>query len=474
MLKNPNVKLFVDEKEIVPNAYLQIVEKKNLSPAVYKGISYPVEMEIIEWKQRVHKDFSLCDSSGIELFATESSVRTNGYNISFVIKSDLIRELDNDNRLILTDGLDRSLDNPIKEARFVARDYIRSKKAAEYKNRVEYWKSEKIYPYSEKKNLTAIELAERQVFDIIGVNVEEYLPSFRNADLKSKEFTFRLLAQAIKSNPESLQLIISEVLNLKQDELNELADLLRRTPLTSIIKSAKVVANRLDFLKSLEDLLFSPDTKKSLLERDQLHRILEHEAWIFDENFSLSASEATLEEVLQLHINKLGKRFDDDSPVYREGQKQGRVDLMLSLANRPRTEDLDYLVVELKRPSQKINSEVLGQIKSYAFAVSNDSRFDKNRTRWKFIVVSNEMDDYAMREAEQRDRPRGQVYTDDKFHLEVWAFTWSEILQAARARLEFINKSLQITVDREHATEYLIKTYKKYIPDSVKQFSGTI
>ncbi len=473
LLKNPNVKLYIDGTEIAPDAYLKVVDRKTLSSIIYNDVTYTVDMEIVEWKQQVSKDISLCDSSGIELHTVENLIRTAGYIITIIIKSDFIRELDKENRLILVDGLDHSLDKTILEAKEYARDYIRARKASEHKRRVERWKADHIYPYQDNDYPSAIEQAERQVFDIIGVNVEDYLPSFEASDLKAKKFTFTLLAQAIKSNPESLQYIISEVLNLKKEEQEDLADLLKRTPLTNVIKCAKVVANRLDFLTGLENLLFDKDTKKTLLERDQLHKILEHEAWIFDENFALAASEATLEEVLKLHLNELGKRCDDDTPVYREGERQGRVDLMLSLAIRPRNEDLDFLVVELKRPSQKINNVILGQIQSYAFAVSKDQRFDKNKTRWKFIVVSNEMDEYAERATEQRDRPKGQFYIDDKYNIEVWAFTWAEILRNARIRLEFINKSLQINVKRENATEYLIKAYEKYIPDSVKQASLT-
>ena len=157
--------------------------------------------------------------------------------------------------------------------------------------------------------MSPIEIAERQVFDIIGVNVEDFLPDFENADVNSKKFTFRLLAQAIRNNPESLQTIITEVLNLKKEHQEELAELLTKTDLVSIIKSAKTVTNRLDFLTGLENLLFDKETKADLLERDQLHKILENEAWIFDENFTLSVSEAKLEEVLKIHLAKLGREI---------------------------------------------------------------------------------------------------------------------------------------------------------------------
>ena len=100
--------------------------------------------------------------------------------------------------------------------------------------------------------------------------------------------------------------------------------------------------------------VFDKETKKALLERGQLHKILEKEAWIFHEEFALAGSEQRLEEVLQKHIALLGERSDSSEPVLLSDGKQGRVDLLLHKAVQPRAGEYDYLVVELKRPSTKI------------------------------------------------------------------------------------------------------------------------
>src|SRR5690606_37811903 len=131
-------------------------------------------------------------------------------------------------------------------------------------------------------------------------------------------------------------------------------------------------------------------------------KILEKEAWLFGEEFALAGSELPLEEVLDKHLGKLGKRADDAPVEVGEG-KTGRIDLMLHKVVQPRTGEYDYLVIELKRPSQKINSEVLGQIESYAMAVASDERFQGVKAQWTFVAVSNELDDYAKAKVTQRD-----------------------------------------------------------------------
>lgn len=464
LTKNPSVSICVNGTILDPIDYFTVPFSQSLEDAVDEaGIHYPAVMDILDWKQSVERGMCLCDPSGIELHTIDPKLHAKGINYTIHVKCGLFPLLAKENRLILEE-LDPAVDSLIMQAKNHARSYFRRRKAEEQAGIVAQWKAEQIYPFEDKEDLSPIEIAERQVFDIIGVNVEDYLPSFDTADQAQKKFTFRLLAQAIATNPESLQSIISEVLGLKKEDQDALADLLKKTDLASVIKSAKTVSDRMNFLVGLQNLLFDKDTKASLLERDQLHKILEREAWIFDENFSLTLSEARLEEVLQTHLRLLGKRCDDDSPVVRENGNQGRVDLMFSLTNQPREGQIDHLVVELKRPSKKIDQEVISQIQSYAFAVAEDLRFDKTTTHWKFIVVSNEMDSFAEHQCHRRDNPVGRIFVDEDNRIEIWALTWTSIIHDAETRLQFINKQLKYSADRESSKAYLSSKYERYIP----------
>lgn len=432
-----------------------------------------VAVSIIEWNIQTDRVLHLCDASGIALHELQAGtqIRAPGFHFTAYIKSDHFRELDKTNQLGLAE-LHPDVQTIIKVARGKIKEHFRRRLVEDQSKIVERWKEEKIYPYEDSPNLDPVESAERQVFDILAVNVQSYLPSFDDADIKSKKFTFRLLAQAVRENPESVQKIIGEVLGLKKDEQDELAELLQKTSLSSIISSAKIVANRLNFLDGLEHLLFDRENKKKLLERDQLHKILENEAWLFDEEFSLAGSELRLEEVLNKHLDKLGLRMDDPDPVEVGEGKTGRIDLMLHKVIKPRAGEYDYLIVELKRPSKKIDDEVLTQIKKYAMAVAKDERFRDIRTRWKFVAVSNDLDDFAKSEASQRDRQRGMVYDNGELNITVWARTWADVINDARARLHFVNKQLAYEVDQDSAKAYLKKAHAKFIPDTAEMRDG--
>ncbi|MBE2898077.1 hypothetical protein HPC37_04370 [Pasteurellaceae bacterium 20609_3] len=78
-----------------------------------------------------------------------------------------------------------------------------------------------------------------------------------------------------------MEKILTEVLNLSGEDRETLSRLLDNTTLSSIIKASKVVADRLNLIRGLEELLFDRNNKKALLERDQLHKILERKLGFF-------------------------------------------------------------------------------------------------------------------------------------------------------------------------------------------------
>ena len=433
------------------------------------GRRVAVDVSVIEWNIPAERVLYLCDAKGVSLDEVPAgqTIKARGFNFTAYIKSEFFRELDLTNQLGLPD-LHPDVQTILKVAKNKIKEHFRLRLLEKQGMVVDRWKKEHIYPYEDKPNLDPIEVAERQVFDILAVNVESYLPSFEDSDEKSKKFTFRLLAQAIRENPDSVQEIIGEVLGLKKADQDDLAELLTKTSLSSIISSAKIVANRLDFLNGLETLLFDKENKQKLLERDQLHKILDNESWLFHEEFALAGSEQRLEEVLNIHLDKLGKREDDPEPVEVGEGKTGRVDLLLHKAIQPRTGEYDYLVVELKRPSKKIDDEVLTQIKKYAAAVAGDERFRDVPTRWTFLAISNDMDAFAKSEANQRNRPRGMVSDIPDLNITVWIKTWAEVINDARSRLHFLNAQLAYQADSDSSKAYLNKAHAKFIPSNMQ------
>ncbi|EHN8808649.1 ATP-binding protein [Enterobacter hormaechei] len=464
----PHKKLFYDNAYITPSDVWLDKKEYNLGDIEIESAQENVSVSIIEWKFKTPREIHYCDENGFSLFNESAGklVRSYGVDFTVYIKSPFIKRKFEENVLSLG-----SLESGIKELKdkvidlckkhFVNKEFLQKTKI------VDEWKEQNIYPYDRTPQPGSIEEAEQKVFNILAVNVESYLTSFSKSNNNVKKFTFKLLSQALKDNPNSVRKILSEVLVMSSDDQDSMAKLLEKTTLPNIIKASQVVSDRLNFLTGLEQLLFDDKTKKKLLERDQLHKLLENEAWLFREDFNLSRSENTLNQVLQYHADKMGIIYDPEQPVVREDGTTGRVDLLLSKARQPREGELEHLVVELKRPTKKIDLSVINQVKSYAYAVNNDGRFDKQNTKWVFVAVSNEIDSLVQDEISQDDRPYGLLYS--KGNVSIWIYTWGELIGQARSRLMFFSNLLDIDINRDSATNYLKETYSKFIPTEINE-----
>jgi DNA-binding transcriptional MerR regulator len=466
MREYPKIKIIYDDFPLDPSKFEKSVTNYDDLDNVEdeSGKKYPVELTIIEWNISRERSLYLCDESGFVFSRKPPGIHARGFHFTAYLKSGFFKQLD-ESAMLESEGLYPPLEKIIESAKNRLRDHFRKRAAEESSSVIEQWKKEEIYPYmGEAENI--IETAERQVFDVIALNVYDYLPDFQQSEAKTKRFSLNLIRQAIEKNPSALKTILEEILELPQEKLFELEELLKRTTLAAIINASKTVADRLDFLRGLETLLF--DYKKELQERSQLHKILSSQTWIFGEEFHLSVNDQSLNEVLYKHLKQLGREVDSTEKVLRDGDKSGIIDMMLSkLVIGPLEEQRMHLVVELKRPEKKINNEVAGQVRSYAMAVAKDERFRSTNTEWVFWAVSNEVSEHVKEQARQQNMPEGVLYSSANGNLTIWVKEWGQIINECKARLRMFQSALQYEADRDTGLLYLQQTHEKYLPKSV-------
>lgn len=460
----PHIDIFYQEHKINPadvedrmaDYELDAVELDN-------GRIVRSRMTVIEWKAPTERMLYLCDPHGFALEEVRPGIQAPGFDFTAYLKSDYFKELEEQNTLV--EDLNPNLKKVIGNGRNKLREHFRKRAAEDASRIVEEWKEEKIYPYEgDAKNI--IEETERQVFDVVALSLHDYLPDFEATDNKNKKLTFALLKQAVEESPQAVQRILEEVLELPKEKQEEFAGLLEKTSLTAIINASKVVADRLDFLRGLELLVFDPESRKQLLERSQLHKILADHTWIFGEEFNLTVNDQSLTEVLNKHLQELGREPEEEGePVLREDASVGIVDLMLSRSiPQPRADEREHLIVELKRPKVSIDPKAASQIESYAFAVADDERFRDTKTKWIFWAVSNELDESVRKRANQRNRPRDLLYEDEEERITIWVKTWGQLIQSCKARLEFFQRELKYSAERDSGLAYLRRVHEKYLP----------
>jgi hypothetical protein len=265
--------------------------------------------------------------------------------------------------------------------------------------------------------------------------------------------------------------VLLDVLELPADQLQELRELLDKTSLTAIITATRRITDRLDFLVGLEELVFNRTTRKHVLERSQLHRILATETWVFREEYALTADDVTLRTALREHIHLLGR--DDLAPEDVEASEVvdsdgGRVVvyLMLSRIVEQRRQHREHVVIELKRPTVPIGADQVMQINRYAQAVASDGRFAMTDTRWEFWIVGDNIDESVELLTSQGDREPGVISVPGKYPVTIRAVTWAQVIGDARHRLAFVKDALSYSTSTDGALAFLQRAHGKYLPNA--------
>src|SRR3546814_12759855 len=98
----------------------------------------------------------------------------------------------------------------VDAAREAIKEHFRERAAQRARNVVDEWKSADIYPFKGEP-ATPVEKAERQVFDIVAVNVQAFTPALAAATPKARALHLRILPHALLRGPHGLPLTFRDV-----------------------------------------------------------------------------------------------------------------------------------------------------------------------------------------------------------------------------------------------------------------------
>jgi hypothetical protein len=470
LYEDPSFRIIYDGDQIDAHEAIKDVTPYDVAAILPDGTQLFGTLEIIEWRKRVERKLMLCIPGRFSFHSMAPGIHARGFDFTAYLTAEHFQKLADENTEGLVE-LDPTSSALIEAAKSKLREHFREREADRSREKIQEWKDAEIYPYQGGAT-DAIDRNERQIFDVVALNLADYSAEFEKSSSKQQKFILQLIRTAVEAGTTTLPSILATVLDLPESKQEELAALLRKTSLTAVINAAKAVMDRLDFLKALQLLIFDRKSKQQLLERSQLHRIIAQETWIFGERFNLMNDDEDLTAVLRSHIALLDPDRRELAPIEPVLDADGNaaiVDLMLSCRiPTPTDDERKHLVVELKRPKQPINEDVINQIKKYAKAVALDDRFKKTGVEWDFLAISNSFTADAELEARQTGKPRGLVLELDEPRIRVWAKTWGEIISEAEGTLTFYKRRLEYQANDREALRYLSTINVDYLSDEIK------
>lgn len=430
---------------------------------IKKGdIDYKFEIKVIEWNFDIKKKTYLCNTKGIPFKEINLGIHST-LPISIFIQSIYIENSQRDNTLEFYES-DETIVSAYDKAKTFAREYVRKQLHLYSGEFIKELKEKGLYPYKTKAD-NVVEESKRQVFDIVALQVNEYLPNFQSQEEKAKKLTLSLIKQALEKDAKALQTILTEVIELPKEKREELVEILEETSLSSVIDAMTEIKNRLKFLNGLEELIYNKEENKNILERKHLHKIITQETWIFGDEFTYGVDDVSLKNVLKEYLKNLG-RTDFKEIIDEEENKDLQIIPDVCLWRQfPQGKPgfKTNLVVELKKPRVDAGVKELSQIKLYASRVSKDRRFPKEKTKWKFLLVTKDIKEDIEFELQQENREYGHVIANEL--VDVYVLTWGHIITQAKSRYEFIKEKLNLNLmDDEKNLEYLKSKYSEYLP----------
>ncbi|MFG1919745.1 ATP-binding protein [Micromonospora sp. NPDC048898] len=452
------ITIIYNGKPVDPATIIDVAHTKEVVLDPPHALGNPT-LEIIEWSAKFGRELVLCDGEGFPLADFAPRIHAPNFNFTAYVSW---AGFDPSDVLLADTGHEKYL--PIlSQVRSAIRDYFKNRARERISEVVESWKSESVYPFSgEPKDV--VESAKRDLFDVVAAQA---IPALAG-DRRSKRLSLRLIREALEQSPTALQRVLRDVIELNEEQIQDLAALLDRTSFSAIISAARLVSDRLDFLRSIEYLLFDERVKNDVLERTQLHRIIAAESWIFGDHFAVAVDDEGIQQVLRRHLESLGRDTLNLAHVPVEGKKTAIVDLMLTKTIED-SQRQHHLVVELKRPSVRIGHKEKTQIEQYGIAVANDPQFRGAETKWDFVLMANGISPEVSRLAKKKGQPPGLIHDDDELDLRIWIKDWGRLIDERRRALYFIRDRLVLNSSTDHGIELLRQKHAEYLPESAFQ-----
>ncbi|MBN1048679.1 ATP-binding protein [Clostridium botulinum] len=239
--------------------------------------------------------------------------------------------------------------------------------------------------------------------------------------------------------------IMDSINSLTTEERNQLNDVLRKTTLSRIIKTVSLIQNRLKVIEALKFLVH--DMTNFTNERDHIQKIIEENYWLFGEQYNIVSADKNFEKALENYTYILDGYKSEEKYLIDNPQRLRRPDIFMcrsrSIYSENATEDEENIIVELKAPSVVLDSIIYRQIEDYMRLISKEGRFNSSRRKWKFIMVSQRVDEDIMDLYDTfKDKGKRFLVRGGK-QFEIYAMTWDDVFKNFELNHKYILNKLE-------------------------------
>lgn len=244
---------------------------------------------------------------------------------------------------------------------------------------------------------------------------------------------------------ENILQIIEGIVSLTPKERIELTNVLKRSSFSKILATIKLIENRAKIVSLLRTLVF--DLKKFTTERGHIQKAIEENYWLFGEQYHLASADQNFQQLLGGYLHIIDGVTDTKKLEAYDWKRRPDI-FMCRKRNIPDSQDGEYqieenIMVELKRPSVKIGKDQFRQIDDYLDFIMKEDQFNSQTRRWKFYVISNQVDDYIEKQYEAFKDKGKKFLVHQAGRYEIYALTWDDLFRTFEIKHNYLLEKLE-------------------------------
>lgn len=250
--------------------------------------------------------------------------------------------------------------------------------------------------------------------------VEIFAPQVARVSNSSE--VMRVFGLLILRAVENLDLM-SVLIRLEEAEdkdIKSLAEILMSWGVKEVATISSLFRYRRKVLKAFARFV----NEKETLERDELHKVLEKNLWIIDDTYTMVSSDDSFKKI----VEKLQSKFKNQASL-------NRPDLILKGLGEG-----SYLIIELKRPKEKITLDDMTQLVKYRYELQ---RLEPNAKEITAYLIGSSYDEEV-----RKEYPWG----NDR---RAFSLSLNELVQSANKRLEWLERNIENPEEVQSTEEFL-------------------
>jgi hypothetical protein len=249
---------------------------------------------------------------------------------------------------------------------------------------------------------------------------------------------------------ENILKIVDEVRQLSPEERADLASILQFTKLSNVIKTTKLITDRLRVITLLKQLIYENETFAN--ERDHIQKVISENYWLFGEEFHLVTADKNFEAALFEYLYIVDGNKDNTKYKINNPERLRRPDIFI--CQQRNIENLDgerleqNIIVELKAPRITLSKKVHRQVEDYMDLIIKEPKFNSQLRVWRFIAVCKSVDDDIRNFYKSMEVHNKRFLTHRVGNYEIYAMTWDDVFKSYDLQYSYLLKRLDI--DQQH------------------------